>query len=333
MRSYPRTLLNETYHAVISRHIEYAKAAGMPWGISESAYNVQDAGGELSISRVRRARHRIEARPRRRSRRCAVRLPARRAASAEGSHRQSRASRIGRRAGADGLLRGHRLHEGAPRSRAAPRDRAHLHGAPSRHEPGGAEQLPERQHHAVALPRRSARAGRRAAAAGAQPASGAARPSARRAQGRGDAGPRRAVARAQVCHAAHGHAARASAVERIVERHADERRRRLHALARRRGHALARGLHVRRVGHVLLRARSHVVEDGGERTFWSVGVSAERPRRRQLRGDICARSRRSSAGATARSRRSPRSRSRPKTTRRSAASRSRITRAASARSS
>jgi cellobiose phosphorylase len=44
MRSYPRTLLNETYHAVINRHIEYAKAAGIPWGISESAYNVQDTG-------------------------------------------------------------------------------------------------------------------------------------------------------------------------------------------------------------------------------------------------------------------------------------------------
>ena len=30
---------------MISRQIEYAKAAGIPWGISESAYNVQDAGG------------------------------------------------------------------------------------------------------------------------------------------------------------------------------------------------------------------------------------------------------------------------------------------------
>jgi cyclic beta-1,2-glucan synthetase len=44
MRSYPRTLLSETYHAVISRQIEYAKAVGIPWGISESAYNVQDTG-------------------------------------------------------------------------------------------------------------------------------------------------------------------------------------------------------------------------------------------------------------------------------------------------
>ena len=44
MRSYPRTLLDETYNAVIGRQIEYARAAGTPWGISESAYNVQDAG-------------------------------------------------------------------------------------------------------------------------------------------------------------------------------------------------------------------------------------------------------------------------------------------------
>jgi cyclic beta-1,2-glucan synthetase len=44
MRTYPRTLLNETYEAVVARHIEYAKGFGVPWGISESAYNVQDTG-------------------------------------------------------------------------------------------------------------------------------------------------------------------------------------------------------------------------------------------------------------------------------------------------
>ena len=43
MRSFPRTLLNETYEAVVNRHIEYAKGLDVPWGISESAYNVQDA--------------------------------------------------------------------------------------------------------------------------------------------------------------------------------------------------------------------------------------------------------------------------------------------------
>jgi cyclic beta-1,2-glucan synthetase len=45
MRTYPRTLLNETYEAVVTRHIEYATGLGVPWGISESAYNVQDTGG------------------------------------------------------------------------------------------------------------------------------------------------------------------------------------------------------------------------------------------------------------------------------------------------
>jgi cyclic beta-1,2-glucan synthetase len=44
MRTYPRTLLDETYEAVVDRQIEYAKALGVPWGISESAYNVQDLG-------------------------------------------------------------------------------------------------------------------------------------------------------------------------------------------------------------------------------------------------------------------------------------------------
>ena len=44
MRTYPRTLLHETYEAVIDRQIEYAKSLAVPWGISESAYNVQDLG-------------------------------------------------------------------------------------------------------------------------------------------------------------------------------------------------------------------------------------------------------------------------------------------------
>ena len=44
MRSYPRTLLHETYEAVVDRHMEYARAFGVPWGISESAYNMQDTG-------------------------------------------------------------------------------------------------------------------------------------------------------------------------------------------------------------------------------------------------------------------------------------------------
>ena len=101
MRSYPRTLLSETYNAVISRQIEYAKAAGH--AVGHLRVRVQRAGcrRELSISRLRRARHRVEARSRGRSGRRAVRVSARRAASPEGgrsrtssiSHRRARSGR------------------------------------------------------------------------------------------------------------------------------------------------------------------------------------------------------------------------------------------------
>jgi cyclic beta-1,2-glucan synthetase len=45
MRAYPNTLLDETYEAVISRQMKYGAQRGVPWGISESAYNLQDLEG------------------------------------------------------------------------------------------------------------------------------------------------------------------------------------------------------------------------------------------------------------------------------------------------
>ena len=45
MRSQPGTLLDETYEAVVQRQIDYAAARGVPWGISECAYLVQDLEG------------------------------------------------------------------------------------------------------------------------------------------------------------------------------------------------------------------------------------------------------------------------------------------------
>ena len=114
-------------------------------------------------------------------------------------------------------------------------------------------------------PRRSARAGRRAAPAGTQPASRSARSPTGRAQGRGGPGTHRAVSSAPLRHAAYGHAARPSAVERVAERHDDELRGRVYTLAGRRGHAVARGFDLRRVGSVLLHPRSR------KRAFWSSG--------------------------------------------------------------
>ena len=45
MRSYPDTLLDESCRLVVRRQIEYAADRGVPWGISESAYNVVDRHG------------------------------------------------------------------------------------------------------------------------------------------------------------------------------------------------------------------------------------------------------------------------------------------------
>jgi cyclic beta-1,2-glucan synthetase len=45
MRAYPGTLLDETYRAVLARQMQYGAERGVPWGISECAYNVQDVEG------------------------------------------------------------------------------------------------------------------------------------------------------------------------------------------------------------------------------------------------------------------------------------------------
>ena len=42
MRNYPGTLLDETCRTVVHRQIEYGRERGVPWGISEAAYNVRD---------------------------------------------------------------------------------------------------------------------------------------------------------------------------------------------------------------------------------------------------------------------------------------------------
>ena len=43
MRSWPLTLLDETYTSVVNRQIAYGRELGVPWGVSESAFNVKDA--------------------------------------------------------------------------------------------------------------------------------------------------------------------------------------------------------------------------------------------------------------------------------------------------
>ena len=42
MQSFPFTLLDQTYRGAVRRHIAYGAERGVPWGISESAYNARD---------------------------------------------------------------------------------------------------------------------------------------------------------------------------------------------------------------------------------------------------------------------------------------------------
>ena len=42
MPTYEHTLLDQTYKAAVDRQIEYGKKRGVPWGISESGYNMID---------------------------------------------------------------------------------------------------------------------------------------------------------------------------------------------------------------------------------------------------------------------------------------------------
>ena len=42
MRSLPFTILDQTYHGVVERHRAHGRTHNVPWGVSESAYNVRD---------------------------------------------------------------------------------------------------------------------------------------------------------------------------------------------------------------------------------------------------------------------------------------------------
>jgi cyclic beta-1,2-glucan synthetase len=42
MRSFPFTVLSQTYEGALARHIAYGAERDVPWGVSESAYNVRD---------------------------------------------------------------------------------------------------------------------------------------------------------------------------------------------------------------------------------------------------------------------------------------------------
>ena len=206
---------------------------------------------------------------------------------AGGRGAEFRAPGRGRRPRPVRLLRGARLHADAPARRRAGGDRARLHGAPPGDDRGRDRQRAARRRDARPLSRRADRPGDRAPAAGTHAARRRRRPPARRG---GEGGRQRARARsadaAPLPFPARSRSAHAPALERPLRRDDHRRGLGIQPLARPRGHALARGRHLRRLGHLRLPARC------AQRRRVVGGLSTERRRAGQLRGGVLRGSRR-----------------------------------------
>ena len=184
MRSHAGTLLDETYEAVVRRQMDYAAGRGVPWGISESAYNVQDARRELSVQGVRRARPRVSSAvwpttsvvAPYATLLAAPLAPREVVANLDRLRLQGLSGRLGYYEAIDYTP------ERLPAGREGRRRARHLHGASPGDGPARARQPAERQSDAAPVPCRSAHRGRRAPAPGADPAAGAAEESADRAR-------------------------------------------------------------------------------------------------------------------------------------------------------
>ena len=180
MRAPLGSLIEKTNSLIVRRQIDYATGLGVPWGISESAYNARDKEltyqysnfGVPGLGFKRGLGENVVIAP------YATALAAMVDPAAA-------AANFTRLAGIGGLrplrlLRGARLHAVPPAGGPGPGDRARLHGPPSGHDDRGPRQCAARRRDAHALPRRADGPGDRAPAAGTHAARRRRRPSAHR---------------------------------------------------------------------------------------------------------------------------------------------------------
>ena len=241
MRNYEGTLLNETYRSVVARQIEYGRERGVPWGISESAYNVRDLQlnyqyGPFGVPGLGLKRGLIED--------LVIAPYATMLAAMISPNAAMENLRALEREGALGslwFLRVNRLHDGAPTAGSKTRHHSRLHDSPPGHESGRADQYALQRSHGESLSCRSGGAGHRTAAAGANPGGRARGASSgrRSADGSGHA----IVARhdhPRLQHAGSGNTAHAAAFEWHLQRHDHHCRSRLFRMWPKRCHSLAR---------------------------------------------------------------------------------------------
>ena len=180
MRAPLGSLLEQTNGLIVRRQIDYAAGLGVPWGISESAYNARDKEltyqysnfGVPGLGFKRGLSENVVIAP------YATAL----AAMVDPAAAAANFARLAgdRRARPLRLLRGARLHAGAPAGRQGRRGRARLHGPSPGHDARRHRQRAARRRDAHALPRRADDPGDRAPAAGAHAARRRRRPSAGR---------------------------------------------------------------------------------------------------------------------------------------------------------
>ena len=278
MRAPAGSLLEQTSRLIVRRQIEYGDALGLPWGVSESAYNARDLEFTYQYSNFGVPGLGLK----RGLGENAVVAPYATALATMvdpgGRGTQLRAAGQRRRVRPLWVLRGAGLYGEPAAGGCARRDRARLHGPPSGHDDRGDRRRVAGWRDAGPFPCRADGPGDRTAAAGGHATRRRRGASLGRGRnvGRQDAGDR--TARRQAAdHRAHRFAGHPSAVQRRLRGDADRRRLRLQPVAGFGRDALARGRHLRRLGFLRLPARR------AQREGLVGGLPAERCRARRLR--------------------------------------------------
>ncbi len=151
MRAPFGSLLEKTNRLIVRRQIQYATGLGLPWGISESAYNARDKEFTYQYSNFGVPGLGFKARLERKPRDCALCHGAGRHGRSRSGRRQLRTAGRRRRPRPLWLLRGARLHAVAPTGWKRLCDRARLYGPPPGHDRCGHRQRPSRWRDALAL--------------------------------------------------------------------------------------------------------------------------------------------------------------------------------------
>ncbi len=253
------SLLEHTNRLAVRRQIEYGAERGVPWGISEAAYNARDVQFTYQYSNFGVSGLGLKRRLSPGSRRGSVCHGAGRHDRPRGGEREFPEARLPRRTRAIWLLRIDRLHGVAAPRRRRLRNCEGVHGPSPGDDDRRAGQRSARGADAAAVRRRADRPGDGAAAAGTHSRDGRGGPHAvRRRAGPSASAGRSARGAAALSLAPRPDAAHAFAVQRTLLGHGDGRRIRLLPLARARRDALARGHDARSVGHVSLSGRRFV---------------------------------------------------------------------------